>query len=78
MGPSVSSQQEVNAPSLPVATLHTSRHLGERPREAPLEANAVTVALVSPAVSQSVTPPVPLTAQPVTDSMFAAAGVDAR
>lgn len=78
MGPSVSSQQEVNAPSLPVASLRTSRHLGERPREAPLEANAVTVALVSPAVSQSVTPPVPLTAQPVTDSMFAAAREDAR
>nr|XP_019581403.1 PREDICTED: mitotic checkpoint serine/threonine-protein kinase BUB1 isoform X1 [Rhinolophus sinicus] len=78
MGPSVSSQQEVNAPSLPVATLRTSWHLGERPREAPLEANAVTITLVSPAISQSVTPPVPLTAQPVTDSMFASAGEDAR
>ncbi|XP_019518410.1 PREDICTED: mitotic checkpoint serine/threonine-protein kinase BUB1 [Hipposideros armiger] len=78
MGPSVSSQQELNAPSLPAATQHTSGYLRERLREAPPEANAVTVALVSPAISQSVAPPVPLTAQPVTDSMFAVAGEDAR
>lgn len=81
MGPSVGSQQEPSTPSLPAVTQQTSEHLGQRPREAPPavppEANAITVTLVSPAVSQSMIP-APLTSQPVTDSMFAAAGKDAR
>ncbi|XP_014647058.1 PREDICTED: mitotic checkpoint serine/threonine-protein kinase BUB1 [Ceratotherium simum simum] len=77
VGPSVGSQKELRAPSLPAVSQQTSEDVGEKPREAtpgvPLTANAGTVALASPSVSQSVAPPVPLTAQPVTDSVFAAA-----
>nr|KAF6446054.1 BUB1 mitotic checkpoint serine/threonine kinase [Rousettus aegyptiacus] len=82
VGPSVGSQQEPSAPSLPAVTQQTSEHLGQRPRESPPavppEANAVTVTLVSSAVSQNMIPPAPLTSQPVTDPMIAAAGKDAR
>ncbi|XP_054431501.1 mitotic checkpoint serine/threonine-protein kinase BUB1 isoform X2 [Pteronotus mesoamericanus] len=82
MEPSVDSQQELSPPSLPAITQQTSEHLGEKPRQAPPavppEASAVTAALVSPAISQSVAPPVPLTAQPVTDSMFSVVGKDTR
>ena len=56
--------------------------MGAKPRQAPPavppEASAVAAALVSSAISQSVAPPVPSTAQPVTDSMFSVAGKDAR
>ncbi|XP_058390561.1 mitotic checkpoint serine/threonine-protein kinase BUB1 [Diceros bicornis minor] len=82
VGPSVGSQKELRAPSLPAVSQQTSENVGEKPREAtpgvPLMANAGTVALASPSVSQSVAPPVPLTAQPVTDSVFAAATKAAR
>ncbi|XP_016057316.1 PREDICTED: mitotic checkpoint serine/threonine-protein kinase BUB1 isoform X1 [Miniopterus natalensis] len=82
MGPSVGSQQELSTPSLPSVTQQTSEHMGEKPRQAPPavppEASAVSVALVSPAISQSVAPPVPLTAQPVTDSKFSVARSDSR
>lgn len=82
MGPSVSSQQELRVPSLPAINHETSKNIGEKPREAtpviPPMANAVTAAFVSPAISQSLFPPVPLPAQPVTDSMFTEARKDAR
>lgn len=82
MGPSVGSQQELSTPSLPTITPQTSEGMGEKPRQAPAavppEANAVTVALVPPAISQSAAPPAPLAAQPGTDSMFSVAGNDAR
>ncbi|XP_023603131.1 mitotic checkpoint serine/threonine-protein kinase BUB1 isoform X2 [Myotis lucifugus] len=82
MGPSVDSQQELSTPSLPTITQQTSEDMGEKPRQAPAavppEANVVTVALVSPAISQSAAPPAPLAAQQGTDSMFSVAGNDAR
>uniref|UniRef100_A0A8C0DT54 BUB1 mitotic checkpoint serine/threonine kinase n=1 Tax=Balaenoptera musculus TaxID=9771 RepID=A0A8C0DT54_BALMU len=80
MGPPTGSPQELGAPSLP-AVHQTSENAGEKPGEAsvvPLLANAVTAALVSPAVTQSVAPQVPLAAQPVTDAMFTVASKDAR
>ncbi|XP_068421007.1 mitotic checkpoint serine/threonine-protein kinase BUB1 isoform X3 [Eschrichtius robustus] len=80
MGPPTGSPQELRAPSLP-AVHQTSENAGEKPGEAsvvPLLANAVTAALVSPAVTQSVAPQVPLAAQPVTDAMFTVASKDAR
>lgn len=56
--------------------------MGEKPRQAPVavppEANAVTVAFVSPAISQSAAPPTPLTAKPETHSMFPVIGNDTR
>ncbi|XP_024432491.3 mitotic checkpoint serine/threonine-protein kinase BUB1 [Desmodus rotundus] len=80
--PSVGSQQELSTPSLPAVTQETSENMGAKPRQAPPavppEASAVAAALVSSAISQSVAPPVPSTAQPVTDSMFSVAGKDAR
>ncbi|XP_022376263.1 mitotic checkpoint serine/threonine-protein kinase BUB1 isoform X4 [Enhydra lutris kenyoni] len=82
MGPSVSSQQDLRAPSLPAVNHQTSRNMEEKPRETtpvvPPMANAVTATLVSPAISQSVSPPVPLAAQPGTDSMFAVTRKDDR
>ncbi|XP_031297092.1 mitotic checkpoint serine/threonine-protein kinase BUB1 [Camelus dromedarius] len=82
LGPHAGSQQEVRAPSPPAINQQTSKSTGEKqgevPPVVPLAANAVTAALVSPAVSQIVAPPVSLTAQPMTDSMFTAAGKDAR
>lgn len=83
MGPSVGSQQEMRAPSLPAINHQTSKNMGEKPGETtpivPLPtANTVTAALVSPAISQSVSPRVPLAAQPVTDSMFTVARKDDR
>ncbi|XP_059798293.1 mitotic checkpoint serine/threonine-protein kinase BUB1 isoform X3 [Balaenoptera ricei] len=80
MGPPTGSPQELRAPSFP-AVHQTSENAGEKPGEAsvvPLLANAVTAALVSPAVTQSVAPQVPLAAQPVTDAMFTVASKDAR
>nr|KAF6429000.1 BUB1 mitotic checkpoint serine/threonine kinase [Molossus molossus] len=74
VGPSVGSQQELSTLSLPAVTQLTSEYVGEKPRWAPPpdppEASAVAVTLVSPAISQCVAPPVPLTAQPVTDSIY--------
>lgn len=81
MGPHTGSPQELRAPSLPAVHQQTSKNAGETPEEAsvvPLMANAVTAALVSPAVTQSVAPQVPLAAQPVTDAMFTVASKDAR
>ncbi|XP_061066695.1 mitotic checkpoint serine/threonine-protein kinase BUB1 isoform X3 [Eubalaena glacialis] len=81
MGPHTGSPQELRAPSLPAVHQQTSENAGEKPGEAsvvPLLANAVTAALVSPAVTQSVAPQVPLAAQPVTDAMFTVASKDAR
>ncbi|KAM8785249.1 mitotic checkpoint serine/threonine-protein kinase BUB1 [Rhynchonycteris naso] len=82
-GPSIGSQPELlSTPSLPAKTQPTSEHVGEKPRQAPPavppETNAAIVDLVSPAISQSASPPVPLTAQPVTDSMFSVTGKDDR
>ncbi|XP_014708195.1 mitotic checkpoint serine/threonine-protein kinase BUB1 isoform X1 [Equus asinus] len=73
VGPSVGSQKELRAPALLASSQQTSENVGETPRQAP-----PVVPLVSPAVSQSAAPPGPLTAQPVTDAAFAAAGKDAR
>uniref|UniRef100_A0A8C9E7H0 BUB1 mitotic checkpoint serine/threonine kinase n=1 Tax=Phocoena sinus TaxID=42100 RepID=A0A8C9E7H0_PHOSS len=81
MGPHTGSPQELRAPSLPAVHQQTSKNAGETPEEAsvvPLMANTVTAALVSPAVTQSITPQLPLTAQPVTDAMFTVASKDAR
>ncbi|XP_060024641.1 mitotic checkpoint serine/threonine-protein kinase BUB1 isoform X3 [Lagenorhynchus albirostris] len=81
MGPHTGSPQELRAPSLPAVHQQTSKNAGETPEEAsvvPLMANAVTAALVSPAVTQSVAPQVPLAAQPVTDAMLTVASKDAR
>uniref|UniRef100_A0A2I3SD22 Mitotic checkpoint serine/threonine-protein kinase BUB1 n=1 Tax=Pan troglodytes TaxID=9598 RepID=A0A2I3SD22_PANTR len=81
MGPSVGSQQELRAPCLPVTYQQTPVNMEKNPREAPPVvpplANAISAALVSPATSQSIAPPVPLKAQTVTDSMFAVASKDA-
>uniref|UniRef100_A0A2I2Y6G9 BUB1 mitotic checkpoint serine/threonine kinase n=1 Tax=Gorilla gorilla gorilla TaxID=9595 RepID=A0A2I2Y6G9_GORGO len=81
MGPSVGSQQELRAPCLPVTYQQTPANMEKNPREAPPVvpplANAISAALVSPATSQSIAPPVPLKAQTVTDSMFAVASKDA-
>ncbi|XP_069350687.1 mitotic checkpoint serine/threonine-protein kinase BUB1 isoform X1 [Eulemur rufifrons] len=80
MGPSVGSQQELRAPCLPANNQQTSTNIRENPRQAPpvdpLKTNAIPASLVSPAISQSIPPPVPFTAQSVTDSMFAVAGRD--
>ncbi|KAM9053408.1 mitotic checkpoint serine/threonine-protein kinase BUB1 [Megaptera novaeangliae] len=81
MGPHTDFPQELRAPSLPAVHQQTSENAGEKPGEAsvvPLLANAVTAALVSPAVTQSVAPQVPLAAQPVTDAMITVASKDAR
>uniref|UniRef100_A0A8C7BCM7 Mitotic checkpoint serine/threonine-protein kinase BUB1 n=1 Tax=Neovison vison TaxID=452646 RepID=A0A8C7BCM7_NEOVI len=82
MGPSVNSQQDLRAPSLPAINHQTSKNMGEKPRETtpvvPPMANVVTATLVSPAISQSVSPPGPLAAQPGTDSMFAVTRKDDR
>ncbi|XP_042551458.1 mitotic checkpoint serine/threonine-protein kinase BUB1 isoform X1 [Dipodomys spectabilis] len=71
MGPSVDFQREVRAPNLP-AISHQSLKNSENPKEplpvVPLAANTITATLVSPAISQSVAPPVPLKAQSMTDS----------
>ncbi|XP_055096896.1 mitotic checkpoint serine/threonine-protein kinase BUB1 isoform X4 [Symphalangus syndactylus] len=81
MGPSVGSQQQLRAPCLPVTYQQTSVNMEKNPREAPPVvpplANAISAALVSPATSQSIAPPLPLKAQTVTDSMFAVASKDA-
>ncbi|XP_011835920.1 PREDICTED: mitotic checkpoint serine/threonine-protein kinase BUB1 isoform X3 [Mandrillus leucophaeus] len=81
MGPSVGSQQELRAPCLPVTYQQTPVNMEKNPREAPPVvpplANAISAALVSPASSQSIAPPVPLKAQTVTDSVFAVASKDA-
>uniref|UniRef100_A0A2K6Q276 BUB1 mitotic checkpoint serine/threonine kinase n=1 Tax=Rhinopithecus roxellana TaxID=61622 RepID=A0A2K6Q276_RHIRO len=80
MGPSVGSQQELIAPCLPVTHQQTPLNMEKNPREAPPGvpplANAISAALVSPATSQSIAPPVPLKAQTVTDSVFAVASKD--
>ncbi|EHA99034.1 Mitotic checkpoint serine/threonine-protein kinase BUB1 [Heterocephalus glaber] len=69
IGPSVGSQQEQRARCLPAINQQTSKNLGEKLREVPpavpLMSHAV---LASPAINQSVAPPVPLMAQPVTNS----------
>ena len=73
LGPHTDSQQELRALSLPAIPQQTSKNADKKPREAtsvPLMANAVTTALVFPAVSQSVACPVPLAGQPVMDAMF--------
>ncbi|XP_012875172.1 PREDICTED: mitotic checkpoint serine/threonine-protein kinase BUB1 [Dipodomys ordii] len=71
MGPSVDFQREVRAPNLP-AISHQSLKNSENPKEpppvVPLAATTITATLVSPAISQSVAPPVPLKAQSMTDS----------
>ncbi|XP_023590141.1 mitotic checkpoint serine/threonine-protein kinase BUB1 [Trichechus manatus latirostris] len=77
VGPSMGPQEELRGSSLAAVDEQASSNMREKPREAPLMANAVTTASVSLAVSQSVAHPPPLTAQPVTDSAFAAAGKDA-
>uniref|UniRef100_A0A2I3LIE4 BUB1 mitotic checkpoint serine/threonine kinase n=1 Tax=Papio anubis TaxID=9555 RepID=A0A2I3LIE4_PAPAN len=81
VGPSVGSQQELRAPCLPVTYQQTPVNMEKNPREAPPVvpslANAISAALVSPATSQSIAPPVPLKAQTVTDSVFAVASKDA-
>ncbi|XP_042639452.1 mitotic checkpoint serine/threonine-protein kinase BUB1 [Orycteropus afer afer] len=75
----VGSQEELRGSSLPVLDQQTSSNMREKSREAPplvpLKANAINTALVSLAVSQKVA--VPLTAQPVTDSVFPVASKDA-
>uniref|UniRef100_A0A8C9LSI6 BUB1 mitotic checkpoint serine/threonine kinase n=1 Tax=Piliocolobus tephrosceles TaxID=591936 RepID=A0A8C9LSI6_9PRIM len=80
MGPSVGSQQELRAPCLPVTHQQTPVNMEKNPREAPPVvpplANAISAALVSPATSQSIAPPVPLKAQKVRDSVFAVASKD--
>ncbi|KAI5929388.1 Mitotic checkpoint serine/threonine-protein kinase BUB1 [Manis javanica] len=80
LGPGVGSPQELGGPSLPAINQQTSETIAEKAREAtpviPQMADAVTVALVSPAISESVAPPVPLTAQLATDSVFAVARKD--
>ncbi|KAK2492828.1 hypothetical protein MC885_000140 [Smutsia gigantea] len=80
MEPGVGSQQELGAPSLPAVNQQTSETIAEKAREAipviPQMANAVSVALVSPAISQTVALPVPLTAQLGTDAVFAVARKD--
>uniref|UniRef100_A0A673T3V1 BUB1 mitotic checkpoint serine/threonine kinase n=1 Tax=Suricata suricatta TaxID=37032 RepID=A0A673T3V1_SURSU len=79
-GPSACFRQEPRAPCLPAINQQPSKSMGERPREAtsaaPPVADAVTAALVSPAISQSTSLPVPLAARPVTDSMFTVARED--
>ncbi|XP_073906350.1 mitotic checkpoint serine/threonine-protein kinase BUB1 isoform X2 [Castor canadensis] len=73
MGPSIGSQQEVRAPDLPAISQQTSKNSGGKPRETPpvpLMENAITAASVSPAISQSVAPPVSLRAQSVTDTRY--------
>ncbi|XP_012582848.1 PREDICTED: mitotic checkpoint serine/threonine-protein kinase BUB1 isoform X2 [Condylura cristata] len=80
--PSAGSQQELRTPSLTAIDLQTSKTMGERPRETtpviPLMAHSAPVALVPPAASQSIAPPVPLTAQAGADSILAVATKDAR
>ncbi|KFO27366.1 Mitotic checkpoint serine/threonine-protein kinase BUB1 [Fukomys damarensis] len=67
--PSVSSQQEQRAPCLPAINQHTSKNLGEKLGEVPPTIPLLShAALTSPAIDQSVAPPVPLMAQPVTNS----------
>ncbi|XP_008053269.1 mitotic checkpoint serine/threonine-protein kinase BUB1 isoform X2 [Carlito syrichta] len=82
MGPHVGSQQESRASCLPAISQQTSVNMEENPREespvVPLMANAAPAALVSPAISQNIAPPLPLAAQPVTDSMFSVARKNAR
>ncbi|XP_057599427.1 mitotic checkpoint serine/threonine-protein kinase BUB1 [Hippopotamus amphibius kiboko] len=81
MGPHAGSQQELRPPSLPAGHQQTLKSAGEKPREAsvvPLMANAVTAALVSPAVTRSVAPPFPLAAQPVIGTMFTVGSKDSR
>ncbi|XP_012875174.1 PREDICTED: mitotic checkpoint serine/threonine-protein kinase BUB1-like [Dipodomys ordii] len=71
MGPSVDFQREVRAPNLPTIS-HQSLKNSENPKEpppvVPPAATTITATLVSPAISQSVAPPVPLKAQSMTDS----------
>lgn len=79
--PHTASQQELRAPGLPAIPQQTSKNVDEKPREAssvPVMANAVTTALVSPAVNQSVACPGPLAGQPGMDAMFSGASRDAR
>ncbi|XP_025723958.1 mitotic checkpoint serine/threonine-protein kinase BUB1 [Callorhinus ursinus] len=82
MGPSVGSQQELRTPSLPAINHQTLKNMGEKPRETtpvvPPVADAVTATLVSPAINQSIPPPLPLAAQPGTDSMFTVVRKDDR
>ena len=81
LGPHTDSQQELRALSLPAIPQQTSKNADKKPREAtsvPLMANAVTTALVFPAVNQSVACPVPLAGQPVMDAMFSEVSKDAR
>ncbi|XP_008590186.1 PREDICTED: mitotic checkpoint serine/threonine-protein kinase BUB1, partial [Galeopterus variegatus] len=82
MGPSVGSQEELRVPCLPAMDQQTSKNMGENSRAAPtiapLMTNAITAALESPAIGQSIAPPVPLTAQPVTNSMYTVARKDDR
>ncbi|XP_007537569.1 mitotic checkpoint serine/threonine-protein kinase BUB1 [Erinaceus europaeus] len=76
MEPSVGSHQELRASALPVVSQQTSENMGEEAPLVPLMKDAVSS--VTPAFSQSIAPSVPLTIQPVTDSMFAVATKDAR
>ncbi|XP_053444950.1 mitotic checkpoint serine/threonine-protein kinase BUB1 [Nycticebus coucang] len=80
LGPNVGSQPELRAPRLPAINQQISAHVRENLREAPpvapLMTNTIPAALVSSAISQSIPPPVPLTAQSVTDSVFGVARKD--
>uniref|UniRef100_A0A8D2B2W0 Mitotic checkpoint serine/threonine-protein kinase BUB1 n=1 Tax=Sciurus vulgaris TaxID=55149 RepID=A0A8D2B2W0_SCIVU len=63
------SQQELCVPHLPAVNQQTSKNAGEKSREALLLVPPVAgAALMSPGVCQSTAPPVPLTAQPVTEA----------
>ncbi|XP_048666326.1 mitotic checkpoint serine/threonine-protein kinase BUB1 isoform X1 [Marmota marmota marmota] len=72
VGLGTGAQWELGARCLPSLNQQTPKNLGEKPREVPPvvppAADAVPPALVSPAVCQSIAPPTPLTAQPVTES----------
>ncbi|XP_077891781.1 uncharacterized protein LOC144372296 isoform X3 [Ictidomys tridecemlineatus] len=72
VGLGTGAQWELGARCLLSLNQQTPKNLGEKPREVPPvvppAADAVPPALVSPAVCQSIAPPTPLTAQPVTES----------
>ncbi|XP_075419260.1 mitotic checkpoint serine/threonine-protein kinase BUB1 [Tenrec ecaudatus] len=72
-GPDIGSQEEPRQSPLPVIHPQTSSHTKEKPSEPPsaippMTNAAVTPAFMSPAISQLVAHPVPLAAQPMTDS----------
>lgn len=77
LGSGVGSQQEPRIPPLPVLSQQTANIMGEKPREQtpvlPLHLNAVT-----PGVSQSTDPPVPLTSQSMPEATFVGTSKDGR